>query len=363
MKIFKILLPFFLSQLILSQTLKIDTLKNELVSDGANYFLLRVNDLHNAHILKIDLSNSKFCFETFRPNKLEKTSLQFSELAKTKKVIASINADFFSFENSWSANPQVQNGEPVLLFSPNRPQIIFSDCNNSKIEIIKFEGKIILIDTTYSFTNVNGNKYKKSISFHNYFLNPSRIDTTCKIIYLRKINQTKFLNDTSIFIIEENNYSDYKIAIPNSISLKSKINDTLKIIYQINPEIKNISNLVSGAGWLLNNNISDSIAWHKNEKLSKSFVNTIHPRSVVGFNLKENQFYFIAIDGRQNSSTGMTFFQIINLLNFLKISDALNFDGGGSTTLVINGVVVNSPSDVSGEREVANTLMLIERNN
>ena len=78
---------------------------------------------------------------------------------------------------------------------------------------------------------------------------------------------------------------------------------------------------------------------------------------------KENQFYFIAIDGRQNSSTGMTFFQIINLLNFLKISDALNFDGGGSTTLVINGVVVNSPSDVSGEREVANTLMLIERNN
>ena len=84
MKIFKILLPFFLSQLILSQTLKIDTLKNELVSDGANYFLLRVNDLHNAHILKIDLSNSKFCFETFRPNKLEKTSLQFSELAKTK---------------------------------------------------------------------------------------------------------------------------------------------------------------------------------------------------------------------------------------------------------------------------------------
>jgi exopolysaccharide biosynthesis protein len=43
------------------------------------------------------------------------------------------------------------------------------------------------------------------------------------------------------------------------------------------------------------------------------------------------------------------------------VYQGLNLDGGGSTTMVVDGVVVNSPSDAAGERPVANCLLLLER--
>jgi len=41
--------------------------------------------------------------------------------------------------------------------------------------------------------------------------------------------------------------------------------------------------------------------------------------------------------------------------------DALNFDGGGSTTMVVQGRIVNAPSDPLGEREIASGLLLVRR--
>ncbi len=39
----------------------------------------------------------------------------------------------------------------------------------------------------------------------------------------------------------------------------------------------------------------------------------------------------------------------------------MNFDGGGSTTMVVAGKVVNMPSDAAGERAVGNALMVVKR--
>jgi len=45
----------------------------------------------------------------------------------------------------------------------------------------------------------------------------------------------------------------------------------------------------------------------------------------------------------------------------LGIHQGLNLDGGGSTTMVFNGAVVNSPSDPTGERAVANCLVVLRK--
>jgi exopolysaccharide biosynthesis protein len=41
--------------------------------------------------------------------------------------------------------------------------------------------------------------------------------------------------------------------------------------------------------------------------------------------------------------------------------NAMNFDGGGSTTMVVGGAVVNAPTDASGEREVGNALAIVKK--
>ncbi|RAP78513.1 phosphodiester glycosidase family protein [Paenibacillus montanisoli] len=69
------------------------------------------------------------------------------------------------------------------------------------------------------------------------------------------------------------------------------------------------------------------------------------PRTVIA-NYKDNQLLFLVIDGRnENGSSGATLMEAQLLLQRYGAVDGYNLDGGGSSTLVFNGRVVNHPSD------------------
>jgi len=55
----------------------------------------------------------------------------------------------------------------------------------------------------------------------------------------------------------------------------------------------------------------------------------------------------------------MTLNELSEFMLFLGCYNALNLDGGGSTTLVINDKIINYPSDLTGERPVGNALLII----
>ncbi len=54
----------------------------------------------------------------------------------------------------------------------------------------------------------------------------------------------------------------------------------------------------------------------------------------------------------------MTIAELAALLRELGAVEAVNMDGGGSTTMVVRGKVVNSPSDLTGERPVGDALLV-----
>lgn len=72
-----------------------------------------------------------------------------------------------------------------------------------------------------------------------------------------------------------------------------------------------------------------------------------HPRTAVA--IKGKKAYLITVDGRNEKSAGMSLYELANFLKWMKMSDAVNLDGGGSTTLWISGYaeggIVNHPSD------------------
>ncbi len=94
------------------------------------------------------------------------------------------------------------------------------------------------------------------------------------------------------------------------------------------------------------------------------FVNNRHPRSCLCVTSKNN-ILFIAIDGRSQIAYGMNLKELQQVLLHLNCRDAINLDGGGSTTLWINnGVekqIINKPSDKEGERPVSNILLIKKR--
>lgn len=93
-----------------------------------------------------------------------------------------------------------------------------------------------------------------------------------------------------------------------------------------------------------------------------SFVNKRHNRTAIGIRPDGTVLLFV-VDGRTKSSAGMSLDELISTLRWLGCHEALNLDGGGSTTLYVrnapHGGVVNHPSDNglfdhSGERTVSN---------
>jgi len=71
--------------------------------------------------------------------------------------------------------------------------------------------------------------------------------------------------------------------------------------------------------------------------------------------------YLLTVDGRSQKSVGMTLVELADLMKRVGAWQAMNFDGGGSTTMVINGTLVNVPSDSAGERAVGNALMVVRK--
>ena len=82
-----------------------------------------------------------------------------------------------------------------------------------------------------------------------------------------------------------------------------------------------------------------------------------HPRSVFGWNA--THYFLIVVDGpRAGWSAGMTLPELSALALRLGCTDALNLDGGGSSTLWLHDQVMNLPSD-GKPREVGNALVVV----
>lgn len=102
------------------------------------------------------------------------------------------------------------------------------------------------------------------------------------------------------------------------------------------------------------------ITWEE-EKASRAFVFNRHPRTAVA-KMKDGKFLMITVDGRRPGvSVGMTLQELAEYLLSLGAVDAMNLDGGGSTTMVLDGKVVNEPSDPTGERKIGDAIVVTLR--
>jgi hypothetical protein len=86
-----------------------------------------------------------------------------------------------------------------------------------------------------------------------------------------------------------------------------------------------------------------------------------HPRTSVGFSRDSSTLYVFTVDGRSQTSVGMTLVELADVMRRLGAWQAMNFDGGGSTTMVIDGVVMNVTSDATGERAIGNALLVVQK--
>lgn len=117
--------------------------------------------------------------------------------------------------------------------------------------------------------------------------------------------------------------------------------------------------IVGGAGLLIRN--GQVLTDWADEQLRAGFNTERHPRTMIGTS-RGGTIWLVTVDGRNpDVSAGMTFGELQALATGLKLENALNLDGGGSTTMVVGGTIVNHPSDKAGPRRVSDALLIVPR--
>lgn len=143
--------------------------------------------------------------------------------------------------------------------------------------------------------------------------------------------------------------------------LLARLSDTgiVRVVTALRPSRGALASLTGGWPRLVahGRSITDSI--ERLEGVTDSFSLQRHPRTGFGVSRDSGTVYLVVVDGRQKSSAGMSLPEFANLMVTLGIYDGINFDGGGSTTMLVNGAIVNHPSDSVGVRAVANALLVV----
>jgi exopolysaccharide biosynthesis protein len=90
------------------------------------------------------------------------------------------------------------------------------------------------------------------------------------------------------------------------------------------------------------------------------WVHKRNPRTLAGVDAA-GRTVLITSDGRSTEALGLSIVESAEVAKSLGLRDAVNLDGGGSTTMVTDGKVINAPSDATGERPVGDALLILPR--
>lgn len=148
----------------------------------------------------------------------------------------------------------------------------------------------------------------------------------------------------------------YVISGPKSILYALLDKKDVELSIKTNPDWDGVKHIISGGPYLVKNGevFVDMTA----QRLQA--IGGRNPRSAIGYT-KDNNFIFVAVDGREGSSIGMTLMELANFMQSIGCVGAINLDGGGSTVMYVNGRVVNKPQQTGGI-PLSNAIILSKSN-
>ena len=134
--------------------------------------------------------------------------------------------------------------------------------------------------------------------------------------------------------------------------------DRVSIVARFSPYHGTMRTLVGGWPRIVEGGRNVALLADSIEGTVPRFSRERHPRTAIGISRDSATVYLVVVDGRQQSSVGMTLDELANTMIALGAFEALNLDGGGSTALVVRDSIVNVPSDPNGERPVGNAIVV-----
>ena len=339
------------------------------------------------HVLEVDLTHTELDVTSARAlDKLfgreKTTSIALRHETPDRTVVAALNADFFSLATGEIENNNVIDGEFVKgtkmtettndTFDNIHSQFALSSDRRLFLDRFEFVGRALPgRSSPIDLFGVNDAPKSNTVVLFNRYFGPSTPTDTVKMtideVFLRtlrisrdtlyatvtgKTNAGGSRLDSTTSVL-----AGYNLSAQHALTT-AVIGDTMKVWLGTNPAAGVPHTLVGGWPRIVLNGKNVGASTDAVEGTFPSFSAQRNPRSGVGFSMDSTTVYFIAVDGRQKTSAGMTLSEFADLMIAQGVYQGLNLDGGGSTTFVLEGTIMNVPSDAAGERAVGNCILL-----
>lgn len=350
-----------------------DKRESNLVTEGFRYTLIQQSAVPNVmHIFEIDLRNPFLQIDAFKPDHFLRSTRLLSEMVEQpgqENVIGAVNGDFFSKEG-FPSGAQVHDGQ--ILKNPADPWYALGVTSGRKvfIEHVFFSGTIIINSFTgMTIDGFNKPRLENETVLYNSFFGPeTNTNAYGAEVTIRAKFSGKSIGDTVRGIVAavdsvsgNNPLTDSTIVISVHGEEKIKlvrrmfVGQILEIVIRDDTREDKIHTVIGGFPFLVNNK-KNLIA--ENPDATSDFYVKRTARTAVGIADSAQKLYIVCVDGNQaNYSAGMTLSELADWMIGLGCERALNLDGGGSTTMILRGQLINRPSE-GKERPISNALLI-----
>jgi hypothetical protein len=343
------------------------------------------------HLLRVDLRRADLALRHARAHDSLRGRERTSEMVRRAtaagaRVLAAVNADFFDLKSGENENNQVLGGEwwkgvkvtdsPYDTYDNAHAQLALDSAGHPSIDRFQFDGRAWVRGSMTPILTLNA---VPSGTYEGTALFTARFGTTTSRDTTRQTAEAPMIvaghrGDTVLFVRRGAVAAASGSVIPRDGAVLSAYGartqevqamaegDTVRVLLATLPRLPSHASpalLVGGWPRILHGGRSVAADAAVVEGTISRNAEMRHPRTAVGVSRDGRTLLLVVVDGRSTASVGATLVELAELMRRLGAWDALNFDGGGSTTMVIDGAVVNTPSDTTGERAVGNALLLL----
>ena len=266
-----------------------------------------------------------------------------SQIAAQKKLLAAINASYFDTDG-WVIGCVKKQGQMLAMDEQPRSGYILKNGIPDILQDISYYGALTLPNgQSLALKGMNRARIADDLVLYNSFYAPST-----------KTNQwgreVKLVNNRVTAVSTAGNMA----ITPGSVIISGhgasaaalaqlRIGDRVILSETLGSATADAADTVVSGGPLLVEHGRAHVRVAE-EKIAADIAKGRAPRTALGIK-KDGTLLLVVVDGRNNNSAGLALAELATYMLRLGAREAVNFDGGGSSVMAINGLVVNKPSD------------------
>lgn len=348
------------------------TVEKENVTSGVvleKYSRYTTSGWIKSNVLRVDLSNSNVKVDSLVNQNSISTLTTVKNLAKSNGAIAAVNGSFFDMDTGYAYGPIMSSGEFDLAATRNNTDMAtfsLDDMNNAlfahwntTVELITPSGEK---KTVAAYNRYNG--------YYNYnmYIVDSKWGSKTPGVSATYPNWLEMVVEDGV--VKEFRKNQPGVAIPKNgfvvlatyghneyLTSNFKVGDPCDFDITMNVDASKMQMALTGGTMLVKDGKALTSFTH-----SPTAASTRAPRTAVGVSADGKTLIVAAVDGRnKGGSIGMTQAEMAEYMKELGCANAINYDGGGSTTMVTRAEgttglsAINQPSD-GYERGVSGSL-------